>query len=150
MRDKGIVFCSLCICYDNECPFWKHCLSTQKIPTYRESWRQLMYMHTNLHSETCLKWLSKAELKLICEVEVALRKPKQICLRKVQHACKESPRQGVYEGAWSFQQLSLCILSVPRPHDEPRRGQASSSAQSRGDFSGARYRYRHAPTKNSL
>lgn len=53
MRDKDIVFCSLCICYDNGCPFCKRCPCAQKMPAYRESWRQLMYRHTNLHSETC-------------------------------------------------------------------------------------------------
>ena len=122
MRDKDIVFCSLCICYDNGCPFCKRCPSAQKIPAYRESWRQLMYMHTNLHSETCLKRLSKAQAKLICRVEVALRKVKQICLRKFQDTCKRSPKQGVCKGAWSLLQVLLYISSVPQPHDEPCTG----------------------------
>lgn len=122
MREKDIVFFSLCISYDNECPFCKHCLSAQKIPAYRESWRHLMYMHTNLHSETCLKWLSKAQAKLICRVEVALRKVKQISHRKFQDTCKQSPKQGVREGAWSLLQLSLCTSSVPQPRDEPYAG----------------------------
>lgn len=119
MRGKAIVFCSLCICYDNEYSFCKHCLSAQKISAHYESWRQLMYMHTKLHSETCLKWLSKAQTKLICRVQVALRKVKQFWFKKFQDIHEQSSKPGSLKMPGPYCSFHSSVL---QPCNEPCTG----------------------------
>lgn len=81
------------------------------MPAYCESWRQLTYVHANLHSETCLKRLSKAQATLTCRVEVALRKVKFLWGNKFLLGNVKLPVSS--QGVWRCRVLTAAFTVAP-------------------------------------